>query len=100
MSEILQLPVWAVFVASAARRLGIGQLPNTWTPNNLATSQTPIAAGDSSVKMPADVLDYTLGESESWAQDDRQARARELFDAYGDWQLVLQELRREDGIVD
>lgn len=73
------------------------QQPNAAQPNELPRVQGVRTALTPAVKLPPEVLDYTTQESEDWAVGDRQRRAAELFEEHGDWQLVLQALRREDG---
>jgi hypothetical protein len=86
-------------VIVALRRLPVAEIPKALLPNAIHPAAAAIAAVEASVKLPADVLDYTLGESEAWAQEDRQKHAAELFVTHGDWQRVLQELHKEDGDV-
>lgn len=49
--------------------------------------------------LPADILDYIDMESEEYARQLRRARARALYQDSGDWEYVLNALKREDGVL-
>ncbi|SRR5258708_4651316 len=46
--------------------------------------------------IPEDILDYILAESDSWAQDARMRRARELQRETGSWDAAFRLMQKED----
>ena len=46
--------------------------------------------------MPKDFVEWAMNESESWAQEQKLARMRELYDKFHDWEKVRTALMAEE----
>lgn len=46
--------------------------------------------------MPKDFVEWAMNESETWAQEAKLARMRELYDKFNDWEKVRQALMAEE----